>query len=114
MNEVFDFARSQNINVKFKPLKYNDGRHVCCNGEYRIAIAEDLKTDEVKATYILAHELAHHYLHKDKGDTINSPNHAAYEEQADRAAFMLLDFILFQQNNKALTMLGLNDKQWRK
>lgn len=101
MNEVFDFARSLGINVKFKPLKYSNGRYAYRRGEFRIALAEDLKKDEAKATYILAHELAHHYLHKDKGDTINSPNHMEYEEQADRAAFMLLDFIIFQQNEKA-------------
>lgn len=38
----------------------------------------------------LAHELAHHFLHYEKGDTISSDKHAEYEEQADRADNMLL------------------------
>lgn len=54
-----------------------------------IAIKSDL--DEAKKTYTLAHELAHCYLHFDKGNTIESHRHSDYEEQADRAALMLLD-----------------------
>lgn len=44
-----------------------------------------------RINYNLAHELAHAYLHYDKGDTIHSERHADYEEQADRAAEMLLE-----------------------
>ncbi len=44
-----------------------------------------------RINYNLAHELAHVYLHYDKGDTIRSERHADYEEQADRAAKMLLE-----------------------
>ena len=38
----------------------------------------------------IAHELAHAFLHYDKGD-ITSDNNAEYEEQANRAATMLLE-----------------------
>ena len=40
--------------------------------------------------YTLAHELAHVFLHYDKGDTMKSDLHDDYEEQADRAARLLL------------------------
>lgn len=46
-----------------------------------------------KELYTIAHEIAHSYLHKDKGNTIDSPRHEEYEEQADRAAHMLLDLL---------------------
>lgn len=57
----------------------------------RLGIAQDLNIDRIN--YNLAHELAHAYLHYDKGDTIHSERHAEYEEQADRAAEMLLDLL---------------------
>ena len=46
---------------------------------------------EDRIVYTLAHEIAHGYLHKDTGNTVDSPKHAEYEEQADRAAHMILD-----------------------
>lgn len=58
----------------------------------RMGISQNLQTIE-EVNYNLAHELAHAYLHYDKGDTINSGMHEQYEEQADRAAKMLLDAI---------------------
>ena len=57
----------------------------------RIGINETLSEDEKLET--LAHELAHHYLHYDKGNTIDSPLHDAYEEQAERASKMVLDIL---------------------
>lgn len=57
----------------------------------RIGIRATMTIEEIN--YSLAHELAHHYLHFDCGDTINSPLHAEYEKQADRAAKMLLDAV---------------------
>lgn len=58
----------------------------------RIAIRQELSTIE-DFNYNLAHELAHAYLHYDKGNTIDSREHVQYEEQADRAAKMLLEAI---------------------
>ena len=40
----------------------------------------------------LRHELAHAYLHYDKGNIVDNKNQS-YEEQADRAANMLLETI---------------------
>jgi len=53
-----------------------------------IGLSNKLSTEEM--TYTLAHELAHAFLHYDKGDTIHSERHTEYEEQADRGARMLL------------------------
>lgn len=48
--------------------------------------------------YNLAHELAHSYLHYDKGDilpsAVDETASRQYEEQAERGARMLLDAIV--------------------
>lgn len=85
---LVQLANAQGIIVKFAPLTVSDGR---LKGN-RLAIRQDLPSIE-DFNYNLAHELAHAYLHYDKGDTINSEIHEQYEEQADRAAKMLLDAI---------------------
>lgn len=94
-NILFGFAESIGLIVKFKPLQYNDGR---LKGN-RIALGEHLKGDKDKVNFILAHELAHYYLHSDKGDTINSTDHESYEEQADRSAALLCSFIRYCESN---------------
>lgn len=82
-------ATEKGITVKFAPLKAYDGR---LKGN-RIAIRQELPTIE-DFNYNLAHELAHAYLHYDKGNTIDSREHVQYEEQADRAAKMLLTALM--------------------
>lgn len=58
--------------------------------ELRIGIRGGLDFDGY--LYNLAHELAHFYLHYDKGNMIK--NHSVeHEEQADRAAKMILDVL---------------------
>lgn len=81
-------ATANGIIVRFLPLPVSDAR---LKGNH-IAIKQDLPTIE-DFNYNLAHELAHVYLHYDKGDTIGSDIHEQYEEQADRAAKMLLDVL---------------------
>lgn len=71
--------------VKLVPFKTYYGR---LKGD-RIAIANWMDIDGLN--YNLAHEIAHAYLHYDKGDTINSDKNAEYEEEADRVAKLLLD-----------------------
>lgn len=82
-------AASQGITVKFAPLEASHARIKGC----RIAISDRLETIE-DFNYSLAHELAHHFLHYDKGDilpdAVDKELSARYEEQADRAARMLL------------------------
>ena len=79
-------AVSNGIIVRFAPLSASHARLK----NNRIALSESLRTiDEIN--YNLAHELAHYYLHYDKGDILSNLNHKSYEEQADRAAKMLLE-----------------------
>ena len=61
-------------------------RGVICGDS--VALSGKMNLDQINET--LAHEIAHSYLHNDKGNTLESKRHAEYEEQADRAAKMLL------------------------
>ena len=79
-------AVTNGITVRFAPLAANYAR---LKGD-RIALSQDLKTIE-DINYNLAHELAHRFLHYDKGNILIGRNHKEYEEQADRAAKMLLE-----------------------
>ncbi len=72
------------ITVKFAPLPISQAR---IKGK-RIALNQNLATIE-DFNYNLAHELAHYYLHYDKGNVLGAEGD--YEEQADRGARMLLD-----------------------
>ncbi len=78
-------AIQNGIVVRFAPLRASYAR---LKGN-RIALGQNLDTIE-DFNYNLAHELAHYYLHFDKGDTTSSEKKAEYEEQADRGAKMLL------------------------
>ncbi|WP_294395286.1 ImmA/IrrE family metallo-endopeptidase [uncultured Clostridium sp.] len=63
-----------------------------------IYVNNNQNVGEDRIVYTLAHEIAHGYLHKDKGNTVDSPKHAEYEEQADRAAHMILDLLSMDFN----------------
>ena len=93
MDDLLQFAENVGVEVIFKDFESDAKGLMIGNGDgtFKIGIRNGLSESE--ATYTLAHELAHIYLHIDKGNTIESPYHAAYEEQADRAAKMLLDFM---------------------
>jgi len=88
MERLMYIAKQQGIKVRFQPLKASDGRMAVVKDEVRIGIKAGMEFDEY--VYTLAHELSHWFLHYDKGDTISSEKHREYEEQADRAAKMLL------------------------
>ena len=81
---LIHLARKRDMQVKFAPLCTVCGS---IKGK-KIGIANDIDIDKINFT--LAHELAHLYLHYDKGNIMNSSSQD-YEEQADRAAVMLLD-----------------------
>lgn len=83
--KLVHLATSKGIVVRFAPLQSNDGR---LKGN-RIAIRQNLPTIE-DFNYNLAHELAHAFLHYDKGNIMENERESEYEEQADRAAKMLL------------------------
>lgn len=93
MNELLLFAENAGARVILMDFESDAKGLMIGNGDgtFKIGLRKGLSENE--ATYTLAHELAHIYLHIDKGNTIESPHHAEYEEQADRAAKMLLDFI---------------------
>ncbi len=88
MERLIHLAEENNVIVGFAPLPVSKGRLKCVRGEVKIGIRMGMSFDEY--VYTLAHELAHYYLHYDKGDTIASDRHEEYEEQADGAAKMLL------------------------
>jgi len=79
---LIHLSRVRGLQVKFAPLQCNYGR---LKGD-RVAIANDMTLEQVNVT--LAHELAHSYLHYDKGNILE--NDGNYEEQANRAAEMLI------------------------
>lgn len=88
-------ANKNDVKILFVPFKAYDGRFTRRSGEYRIGIRIDMDFDDY--IYNLAHELAHLYLHYDKGNIMGSEREAEYEEQADRAARMLIDVLSIQE-----------------
>lgn len=87
MEQLMHLAEKNNIRVRFTPFETKSGIEYRSE-ELRIGIRADMGFNEYVDN--LAHELAHYFLHYDKGNTITSEKHAEYEEQADRAAKMLL------------------------
>lgn len=83
--KLVHLATRRGIIVRFCPFQAYDGR---IKGN-KIGIRQDLPTIE-DFNYNLAHELAHAFLHYDKGNMMGSEKEAEYEEQADRAAKLLL------------------------
>ena len=60
------------------------------DGRWRMGIKNSMPQD--KTVTVMLHELAHIYLHYDKGNIINQYNEE-YEKQADRAAAMAFDLL---------------------
>lgn len=58
--------------------------------QWFIFIREGMEQD--KTVMVMLHELAHIYLHYDKGNILK-PNNKEYEEQAARAAAMAFDLL---------------------
>lgn len=87
--KLVHLAVEKGIIVRFVPLRGYNGRI----GGNRLGIRQSLGTID-EYNYSLAHELAHAYLHYDKGDLMDPEKDAEpYEEQADRAARMILDVL---------------------
>ena len=88
--KLVHLAEENGIFVSFAPLPVSKGRW---KGD-KIVIRQNLPTID-DYNYNLAHELAHIYLHYDKGNilpwVVGEKMSAQYEEQADRAAKMLLE-----------------------
>ena len=76
--------------IIFKDFKASANGYLKGN-KIGIRIGTSLK----EINYTIAHELAHLYLHYDKTNTVKSPDHQKYEEQADRAAILILDVLQY-------------------
>lgn len=100
MEQLMRLAQENDITVQFLPFKAYYGRLEVVNGNMKIGIKMDMSFDEY--VYNIAHELAHYFLHYDKGDTIKSSKHDEYEEQADRAAKMLLAALSVEQKSGSI------------
>lgn len=90
--KLMHLATGNEIRVAFLPFEVSYARLKGDANGLKMGINQSLETIE-EVNYNLAYELAHAYLHYDKGDTISSDMHEQYEEQADRAAKMLLDVL---------------------
>ena len=89
-------AVDNGITVKFAPLRASYAR---IKGD-RIALSDGLETID-DFNYNLAHELAHAYLHYEKGNIMENMKQSEYEEQADRGARMLLAALAVNQKGIA-------------
>lgn len=82
--KLVSIANENGMEIKFANFKQHDGLIL---GK-KLGIRAGMSIDDIN--YNLAHEIAHYFLHYDKGNTISAENHIEYEEQADRAAHLLL------------------------
>lgn len=93
LEKLKNFALKKGFNIYYIDFKTRWGAIVGKN----ILLASDMPKE--KEIYTIAHEIAHAYLHKDKGDTIESPRHKEYEEQANRTAELILDLLSMDSCN---------------
>ena len=88
MENLMHLAEENNIIVSFVPFRASQDGLSYKRDEGRIGIKIGMSFDEY--VYNIAHELAHYFLHYDKGNIITSEKRDEFEEQADRGARMLL------------------------
>ena len=53
-----------------------------------------------KVVYEAAYELAHYFIHHNQGNMITSPLEKDYNEQAERAAFMMIRMLDIKAKQK--------------
>ena len=87
-------AEEQGIKLKIKDLKGYDSY---LKGQ-RIAIRKNQMFEKV--VYEAAFELAHYFIHYDAGDIINSPLAKDYNDQAEKAAFMIIRLLDIKAKQK--------------
>lgn len=87
-------AEEQGIMLKIKDLKGYDSY---LKGQ-RIAIRKNQMFEKV--VYEAAFELAHYFIHYDAGDMINSPLAKNYNDQAEKAAFMIIRLLDIKAKQK--------------
>ena len=84
MRNLLVLAEEENMKLEVKDLK---GYTSMLHGD-RIALRRNLTFE--KAVYETAYELAHHFIHYNQGNIIESPLAKDYNEQAERAASMMI------------------------
>ena len=87
-------AEEQGIMLKIKDLKGYDSY---LKGQ-RIAIRKNQMFEKV--VYEAAFELAHYFIHYDAGDIINSPLAKDYNDQAEKAGFMIIRLLDIKAKQK--------------
>lgn len=87
-------AEEQGIMLKIKDLKGYDSY---LKGQ-RIAIRKNQMFEKVVCE--AAFELAHYFIHYDAGDIINSPLAKDYNDQAEKAAFMIIRLLDIKAKQK--------------
>ena len=84
LKNLLVLAEEENMKLEVKDLK---GYTSMLHGD-RIALRRNLTFE--KAVYETAYELAHHFIHYNQGNIIESPLAMDYNEQAERAASMMI------------------------
>lgn len=84
LKNLLVLAEEENMKLEVKDLK---GYTSMLHGD-RIALRRNLTFE--KAVYETAYELAHHFIHYNQGNIIESPLAKDYNEQAERAASMMI------------------------
>ena len=77
-------AYEQGITLKLQDLRKFDS--ILCGKN--VAIRKQQLFEKV--VYEVAYELAHYFIHYNQGDLVKSPLQKDYDEQAERAAFMMI------------------------
>lgn len=77
-------AEENDITLRLKDMS---GYFSVLNGK-RIVVRKNLEFEKV--VYELAYELAHYFIHYNQGNMINSPLSKDYNEQAEKAACMII------------------------
>ena len=54
----------------------------------------------MEVVYETAYELAHYFIHYNQGDLINNPLAKDYNDQAERAAFMMIRMLDIKAKQK--------------
>lgn len=104
-SELIKIAHEYGLRVLFSDFKSSDGRIL----NKRIGIRIGMNIDDTN--YNLAHELAHYFLHCDKGNIIYSPLKNIYENQADEYAKRLLRDIAVRLEVQERNKMPLPERQ---
>lgn len=84
LKNLLALADEQGITLKLQDLRKFDS--ILCGKN--VAIRKQQLFEKV--VYEVAYELAHYFIHYNQGDLVKSPLQKDYDEQAERAAFMMI------------------------